>query len=41
MTQGVHDGMLRVMVDGDITYEIDAARLWLTRGEYGLGGTTD
>jgi heat shock protein HslJ len=41
MTQGVHDNMLQVMVDGDITYEIDAARLWLTRGDYGLGGTTE
>lgn len=41
MTQGVHDGMLRVMVDGELSYEIDAARLWLTRGDYGLGATTD
>lgn len=41
MTQGVHDAMLKVMVDGDVSYQIDAARLWLTRGDYGLGGTTE
>lgn len=41
-TQAAHDGMLRVMTPaGEMTYEIDAGRLWLTRGDVGLGATTE
>jgi heat shock protein HslJ len=41
-TQAAHDGMLRVMTPaGELSYEIDAGRLWLTRGDVGLGATTE